>query len=42
MNAQTTAHGQSTKNIHGFDLNGMKKYTFNISSSKIETAMPHN
>ena len=42
MHAQNTAHGQSTKHIRGFDLNGMEKYAFNISSSKIEAAMSHN
>jgi hypothetical protein len=42
MHAQNTVCGQSTKNVCGFDLNGIEKYTFNISSSKIEAAMPHN
>jgi hypothetical protein len=42
MHAQNTACSQSTKNIDGFDLNGMEKYTCKVSSPKIEAAMSYN
>jgi hypothetical protein len=42
MHAQNTACGQRTKDIDGFNLNGMEKYTCKVSSQKIEAAMPYN
>jgi hypothetical protein len=42
MHAQNTARGQSTKNIDGFDLNGMEKCTCKVSSPKIEAAILYN
>jgi hypothetical protein len=42
MHAQNTVHGQTTKNIDGFDLNGMEKYTCKVSNPKIEAAILYN